>query len=162
MKPPSKSDAVRIIEVSPRDGLQNIPHQIPTSTKVELISRLSRTGVHSIELTSIVSPRAVPQLADCREVLGSDVVRDLQRRGLEDDEVRRGREDEGLLRLPVLVPNVKGLEMALAHGVREVAVFVSATEGFSRANINCSVDEGLERAVEVARIAKEKGIAVRG
>ncbi|KAL3445992.1 hypothetical protein BJX65DRAFT_280342 [Aspergillus insuetus] len=170
MKPPSISDAVRIIEVSPRDGLQNIPHKIPTSTKVELISRLSRTGVHSIELTSIVSPRAVPQLADCREVLGSEVVRDLQRYRDEnrEDEAdgRCGGADAaagaGVLRLPVLVPNVKGLEIALAHGIREVAVFVSATEGFSRANINCSVEEGLERAVEVAKIAKEKGIAVRG
>ncbi|KAJ0420387.1 hypothetical protein BJY00DRAFT_301571 [Aspergillus carlsbadensis] len=152
MNPLSIPDAVRIIEVSPRDGLQNIPHKIPTSTKVELISRLSRTGVHSIELTSIVSPRAVPQLADCREVLRNDVIRDLQRRRVGDCEDESG----------LLVPNVKGLKIALAHEVREVAVFVSATEGFSRANINCSVEEGLERAIEVARIATEKGIAVRG
>ncbi|KAL2841500.1 hypothetical protein BJX68DRAFT_271131 [Aspergillus pseudodeflectus] len=174
MRPPSIPDAVRIVEVSPRDGLQNIAHQIPTSTKVELISRLSRTGVHSIELTSIVSPRAVPQLADCRELLRSDAVRHLQRRRAVDgkDEAKGGSDgadadantdtDAGALRLPVLVPNVKGLEIALAHGVGEVAVFVSATEGFSRANINCSVEEGLERAVEVARIARKKGVAVRG
>ncbi|KAL2841709.1 hypothetical protein BJY01DRAFT_249468 [Aspergillus pseudoustus] len=181
MKPPqlshSATNSVRIVEVSPRDGLQNIPHHISTSTKVELISRLALTGVHSIELTSIVSPRAVPQLADCREVLGHEAVRVLHQhqpqhqhqQQLLDSDCDGGcvgaagaavDADAAAPRLPVLVPNVKGLDIALAHGVREVAVFVSATEGFSRANTNCSVEEGLERAREIARRAR--GVAVRG
>ncbi|KAL3465181.1 hypothetical protein BJX64DRAFT_253348 [Aspergillus heterothallicus] len=173
MRPPTQSrttNSIRIVEVSPRDGLQNIPHHIPTSTKVELIARLARTGLRSIELTSIVSPRAVPQLGDCREVLAHEVVRGLHtRQEREPDDGGDSGSDAGgaeaeaaALRLPVLVPNVKGLEIALAHGVGEVAVFVSATEGFSRANTNCSVEDGLERAKEVAKRAGEKGVAVRG
>ncbi|KAL2812147.1 hypothetical protein BJX63DRAFT_432778 [Aspergillus granulosus] len=186
MKPPhpgpspsfNTPNSVRIVEVAPRDGLQNIPHRIPTSTKVELIARLARTGIHNIELTSIVSPRAVPQLGDCREVLGHEIVRELHHQQEQNRERLVGGEWESgtktdaecdgdgaaveVLRLSVLVPNIKGLEIALAHGVREVAVFVSATEGFSRANTKCSVEQGLERAVEVARRARRVGVAVRG
>ncbi|KAL2864940.1 hydroxymethylglutaryl-CoA lyase [Aspergillus lucknowensis] len=146
---PSASDSIRIVEVSPRDGLQSIPQHIPTSAKLELISRLSRTGLRTIELTSIVSPRAVPQLSDCRQVLNHEIVRDLHR-------------PESGMRLPVLVPNLKGLDIAIAHGVQEVAVFVSATEEFSKANTRCSVTEALERARDVASRAIAAGMSVRG
>lgn len=140
--------AVRIVEVGPRDGLQNIKTAIPTTTKLELISRLRHTGLKTIEVTSVVSPRAVPQLADCREILADVAVKELMR----DDE----------LRIPVLIPNLKGLQIAMENGVREIAVFVSATEGFSRANINATVDEGVARSRQVARTAIENGLAVRG
>ncbi|GAB1213875.1 hypothetical protein ATERTT37_003028 [Aspergillus terreus] len=137
--------AVRIVEVGPRDGLQNIKDPVATSVKLELIRRLRESGLSTIELTSIVSPRAVPQLADCREVLRDQTIKQLQ-------------QHDGL-RFPVLVPNPKGLDIALEYGVKEVAVFVSATEGFSKANINCSVDEGIERASRVAEKAIRNGVA---
>ncbi|PLB49654.1 aldolase [Aspergillus steynii IBT 23096] len=139
--------AVRLVEVGPRDGLQNIRDHVPTSLKIELIRKLHRTGLRAIELTSVVSPRAVPQLADCRDVLRNDGIRHLL---------------DQPLRLPVLVPNLKGLEVAIEHGAQEVAVFVSASEGFSRANINCSVRQGIERARAVAHRAAQHGLAVRG
>lgn len=139
---------VRIVEVGPRDGLQNIRDAIPTATKLELIRRLEETGLRTIELTSVVSPRAIPQLADCREVLRSPAVTRLF--------------SSSGLRLPVLVPNVKGLEIAVQHGVKEIAVFLSATEGFSKANINCTVEQGIERARQVASLALKSGVSVRG
>ncbi|KAF7716823.1 Uncharacterized protein PECH_008199 [Penicillium ucsense] len=147
---------VRIVEVGPRDGLQNIPDKISTSTKIELIRRLHETGLTAIELTSVVSPRAVPQLSDCRDLLGHSFVQDLL------SSPRQQSPEAGLMRWPVLVPNVKGLEIAVQNGVREVAVFISATEGFSRANIKCSVEEGIARAREVTRLATKAGLAVRG
>ncbi|KAE8349899.1 aldolase [Aspergillus coremiiformis] len=140
--------AVRIVEVGPRDGLQSIKDPVPTRVKVELIRRLRQTGLRTIELTSVVSPRAIPQLADCRDVLRMEDIKSLQR--------------EPNLRLPVLVPNIKGLDIALQYDVKEVAVFVSATEGFSKANINCTVTEGLERARNIAAKAIDCGLAVRG
>ncbi|ETI26974.1 hypothetical protein G647_10073 [Cladophialophora carrionii CBS 160.54] len=140
--------AVRIVEVGPRDGLQNIKTVIPTAKKLELISQLRQTGLKTIEITSVVSPRAIPQLADCRAVLADGVI--------------KGMVQDDSLRVPVLVPNLKGLEAALENGVREVAVFVSATEGFSRANINATVDEGLARARHVTERATAAGVAVRG
>lgn len=146
--------AVRIVEVGPRDGLQNIRDLVPTRTKLELIRSLKETGLSTIELTSIVSPRAIPQLKDCRDVLQS---KDVQQ-ALQNSE----------LRMPVLIPNEKGLKIAIQHGVREIAVFVSATEGFSKANINCTVQEGLDRAKRVISLASANGgpgesrIAVRG
>lgn len=139
---------VRIVEVGPRDGLQNISTLVPTPVKLELIARLRAAGLSIIELTSCVSPKAIPQLSDHAKLLGDDSVQALLRR---DD-----------LQLPVLVPNSKGLEEARKHGVREVAVFVSATEGFSRANIQCSVDEGLARAQNIASLCAAAGIKVRG
>ena len=144
----SRSNTVRIVEVGPRDGLQNIKTTIPTATKLELISRLRQAGLKTIEITSVVSPKAVPQLADCRQVLADGNIK-----GMIDDET---------LRVPVLIPNLKGLEIALENGVREVAVFVSATEGFSRANINATVEEGLARARQVTEKARAAGRAVRG
>ncbi|EEA19681.1 hypothetical protein TMatcc_009824 [Talaromyces marneffei ATCC 18224] len=146
-----KVPEVRIVEVGPRDGLQSIKDAVPTETKTELIQRLWRAGLRSIELTSIVSTRKVPQLADCQEILNNPAIRSLT----EDSEASG-------LRLPVLTPNLKGLDIALSRGVKEVAVFISATEGFSQANINCSVEQGVEKARAVAQKAIEAGIAVRG
>jgi hydroxymethylglutaryl-CoA lyase len=140
--------SVRIVEVSPRDGLQNISRQVPTETKIQLIQRLHDAGLAAIELTSIVSPRAVPQLKDGQDVLKSPPVQAL----LSDKSNR----------LPVLVPNTRGAEAARRHGVSEVAVFVSATGGFSKANINCTVDEGIARAKAIAQEAKAHGVAIRG
>lgn len=145
---PTKAAAIRIVEVGPRDGLQNVSGFIPTTTKIELITRLREAGLQTIELTSVVSAKAIPQLADCQSVLSDPTVTALQ--------------NQQSLRLPVLIPNLKGLAIALKHGVKEIAVFVSATEGFSQANINCSVEEGLQRATEVATAAKLAGVAVRG
>lgn len=141
-------DSVRLVEVGPRDGLQNIREVVPTATKVQLIKRLHDAGLNSIEVTSIVSPKAIPQLAD-REILLTNAT-------------VTGLLSEDKIRLPVLVPNVRGLETAIKHGVKEVAVFVSASEGFSRANINCSVREGLDRARHVAEKALASGMEVRG
>ncbi|KUL84074.1 hypothetical protein ZTR_07436 [Talaromyces verruculosus] len=147
----SKVPEARIVEVGPRDGLQSIKDAVPTEVKIELIQRLRRAGLRSIELTSIVSTRRVPQLADCQEILTNPAIKDLI------------QQSEGnSLRLPVLTPNLKGLEIALSRGVKEVAVFISATEGFSEANINCSVEQGIEKARAVAQKAIEAGIAVRG
>lgn len=139
---------VRIIEVGPRDGLQNIAKAIPTAVKIELIERLRRTGLSSIEVTSAVSPKAIPQLADNQTLLSHSSIQSLI--------------NQPSTRMPVLVPNVRGLEIALKHGVKEVAVFVSATEGFSKANTNCTVEEGLRRAGEVAARAIKEGVQVRG
>lgn len=141
--------AVRIFEVGPRDGLQNVKSKVPTDTKLGLISRLAQAGIRNIEITSAVSPRAIPQLADNEKVLTSDLVQKIL------------REQPGL-HMSCLVPNTKGLDLAVKYKIKEVAVFVSATEGFSRANTNCSVDEGLRRARAVTAKAKEYGMAVRG
>ncbi|CAK7200222.1 hypothetical protein SEUCBS139899_002913 [Sporothrix eucalyptigena] len=140
---------VRIVEVGPRDGLQNIPDRVPTATKIELIQRLIAAGLTTIEVTSVVSPNAVPQLADCHDVLTNPSINQLLL-----DKSRR---------TPVLVPNLKGAEIASQAGVNEVAVFVSATEGFSRANTRCSVEEGLKRACDVTKLFLTRpGTAVRG
>ncbi|KAJ5589679.1 hypothetical protein N7450_003651 [Penicillium hetheringtonii] len=127
----TESPFVRIVEVGPRDGLQNLSQWIPTTTKLDLIHRLERSGLRTIELTSLVSHRAVPQMADATNLLQDlDVQAMLAKTNV---------------RLPVLVPNLRGLRIAHANGVKEIAVFISATEGFSRANINCTCDEAIER-----------------
>ena len=148
MMQPSTTNCVRIVEVGPRDGLQNVSTVIPTPTKLALIERLYETGLQTIEITSIVTPRAIPQLADCRDVLKDSRVRTLI----------QGPNTHS----PVLIPNLKGLTIAKQHTVKEVAVFVSASEGFSRANIKCSVQEGLDRAEAVAVAARKDGMLVRG
>jgi hydroxymethylglutaryl-CoA lyase len=139
---------VHIVEVGPRDGLQNITRAVPTATKVELIQRLIACGLQTIELTSAVSPKAIPQLADSSEVLRSEQIQQLLQLASH--------------RLPVLVPNLKGLELVTKHGVKEIAVFVSASEGFSKRNNNCSVVEGLSRARAVAQASIKCGMEVRG
>jgi hydroxymethylglutaryl-CoA lyase len=134
---------VRIVEVGPRDGLQNEPAAVSTEVKLGLIERLVAAGLTTIEATAFVSPKWVPQMADAQAVMAGLPLR------------------EGL-RFPVLVPNLKGLEAALAAGAREVAVFAAASESFSQRNINCSIAESLERFVPVARAAQEAGVAMRG
>jgi len=141
---------IRIVEVGPRDGLQNISTIVPTAVKVELVRRLETAGLRTIELTSAVSPKAIPQLSDHRKLLADSSVQTLI------------AQSQPQLQLPVLVPNRKGLDIVRKYGVKEVAVFVSATEGFSRANIKCGVEEGLQRAKEVADLCIPMGIKVRG
>lgn len=122
---------MKIVEVRPRDGLQNMSQVVPTSTKIELIQRLAGTGLSTIEVTSFVSAKWIPQLAD-----GSEVLRNLQSLV----------KSNANLNFPVLLPNVvKGLERASECGAKEIAVFVSATEAFSKKNINCTVAESLVR-----------------
>jgi isopropylmalate/homocitrate/citramalate synthase len=134
---------VRIVEVGPRDGLQNEARDVPTAVKVELIERLADAGVRTIEATAFVSPKWVPRMADHAEVM-----RALPRR-------------PGVS-YPVLVPNEKGLEAALAAGVEEIALFGAASEAFSRKNTNCSIAESLERCRRVAEQALAHGVRVRG
>jgi isopropylmalate/homocitrate/citramalate synthase len=136
-------DRVRMVEVGPRDGLQNEAKTVPLEVKVELIDRLSATGLPVIEAGSFVSPKWVPQMADTAEVLA------------------RIRRAPGV-RYPVLVPNMKGLEAALAAGVEEIAVFGAASESFSQKNINCSIAESLERFRPVVETARRQGVRVRG
>lgn len=137
------TDTVRIVEVGPRDGLQNEKTLIPASAKIELIDRLSATGLRSIEATSFVSPKWVPQLADAAEVY----VGIAKRPGV---------------RYPVLVPNEQGYERARTVGVAEIAVFGAASEAFSRKNINASIEESLQRFAPVIARAAADGVAVRG
>ncbi|XP_021631278.1 hydroxymethylglutaryl-CoA lyase, mitochondrial isoform X1 [Manihot esculenta] len=134
---------VKIVEVGPRDGLQNEKNTVPTGVKIELIRRLVSSGLPVVEATSFVSPKWVPQLADARDVM------------------RAVQSLEGS-RLPVLTPNLKGFEAAVAAGAKEVAVFASASESFSKSNINCSIEESLVRYRAVTHAAKELGIPVRG
>lgn len=136
-------DFVEIVEMAARDGLQNEKRIIPAVEKIALIDRLSACGFRRVEATSFVSPKWVPQLADGREVMAGIV----RRPGV---------------RFSVLVPNMKGYEAARAARADEVAIFVSASEGFSRANINCSIAESLERLRPVANAAWADGIALRG
>src|SRR5215468_29166 len=134
---------VRMVDVGPRDGLQNEPITVPTEIKVGLIDRLTDAGFPAIEATSFVSPKWVPQMADNAQVMAA---------------IRR----KPGVRYPVLTPNMKGFEAALAAGCDEVAVFVAASETFSRKNINCSIDESLERARPVTEAASTHGVRVRG
>jgi len=134
---------VRIVEVGPRDGLQNEKAIVPTSAKVELIDRLSRTGLRSIEATSFVSPKWIPQLADAAEVFAA-----IERR-------------PGVA-YPVLVPNERGYERARAVGAEEVAVFTAASEAFNRKNTNAGIDESIERFRPVLQRARADGVKVRG
>lgn len=135
--------AVRIVEVGPRDGLQNEKQPVSTEVKLGLIHRLADAGLTTIEATSFVSPKWVPQMADHAEVVA-------------------GLSRKPGVRYPVLVPNLKGLEGALAAGVDEIAVFVAASEAFSQKNINCSIAESLERVAAVVEGARTAGVPVRG
>lgn len=136
-------ESVRIYEVGPRDGLQNEKEIIPAAVKIELINRLSETGLGFIEATAFVSPKWVPQMADAGSVMAT-----INRK-------------PGVF-YPVLVPNEKGMEAAIVAGAREVAVFAAASETFSQKNINCSISESLERFIPVMAMAKAQGISVRG
>ncbi|MFO1321109.1 MAG: hydroxymethylglutaryl-CoA lyase [Burkholderiales bacterium] len=134
---------VKIVEVGPRDGLQNEPTPVSTDIKVELIERLADAGLPVVEATSFVSPKWVPQMADAADVMA------------------RIRRKPGV-RYPVLVPNLKGLEAALAAAADEIAVFAAASEAFSHRNINCSIDASLDRFAPVCEAALAKGVRVRG
>lgn len=134
---------VRIVEVGARDGLQNEKAVVPAAVKIELIDRLSESGLTTIEATSFVSPKWVPQLADAAEVYA-------------------GIHKKPGVDYPVLVPNLKGYERAREAGVTSVAVFTAASEAFNRRNTNASIDESIERFVPVLERAKEDGVAVRG
>ena len=134
---------VRIVEVGPRDGLQNEKNPLSVETKVELINRLSDTGLKVIEAGAFVSPKWVPQMADTDKVLAAI-------------------DKKPGVSYPVLVPNQKGMELAIESGVEEIAVFAAASETFSQKNINCSISESLERFAPVMNMAREHGIKVRG
>ena len=135
--------AVRLVEVGPRDGLQNEKAIMPAAVKIELIDRLSATGLRTIEATSFVSPKWIPQLADAEEVF----------RGI----TRR----EGVA-YPVLVPNLTGYERARAAGATEIAVFTAASEAFNRRNTNAGIDESIARFEPVLERARADGVRVRG
>ncbi|GHB49227.1 hydroxymethylglutaryl-CoA lyase [Pseudovibrio japonicus] len=137
------SKKLTIFEMGPRDGLQNEKALIPTANKIELINRLSECGFEKIETSSFVSPKWVPQMADAAEVFA-------------------GITRKPGIRYTALTPNIKGYERAKASGADEVAVFASASEGFSQKNINCSIAESFERFAPIVEAAKADGIPVRG
>lgn len=134
---------VKLVEMGPRDGLQNEPGTVPTEVKVELVDRLTDAGFPAVEVGSFVSPKWVPQMADTAEVM------------------KRIRRKPGVS-YPVLVPNLKGLEAAIAAGAQEVAGFAAATETFSKRNTNCSIAESMVRQAEVCKAAIDAGLRVRG
>ena len=140
MRLPAK---VKLVEVGPRDGLQNEPETVSTAVKIELIDRLAGSGLQSIEVGSFVSPKWVPQMADTADVMAGLAVRDGVRYG-------------------VLVPNMQGFEAARSAGAKEIAVLAAASETFSLNNVNCSIAESLDRVRPVCEAAKSEGIAVRG
>lgn len=139
----SAGEFVRIVEVGPRDGLQNEKAMIATADKIALIEKLAATGLGTVEATAFVSPKWVPQMADAAEVYA-------------------GIRQQAGVRYPVLVPNLQGYERARAVGVAEIAVFGAASEAFSKANINATIAESLERFSPVLEAAKRDGVAVRG
>src|SRR4249919_1490920 len=139
----SQGNFVRIVEVGPRDGLQNEKTLVPTPAKIELIDRLTASGLSTIEATSFVSPKWVPQLADAAEVFA-------------------GIHRKAGVRYPVLVPNEQGYERARAVGAEEVAVFTAASEAFNKKNINATIDESIERFRPVVERARADGVRVRG
>jgi isopropylmalate/homocitrate/citramalate synthase len=143
IKRPHLPERVTVYEVGPRDGLQNEKEALSVDVRVQYVDRLTEAGLPAIEVGSFVSPRAVPQLADTEDVF------------------RRIHRKSGI-RYPALVPNVKGLERAIAAGVQEIAVFTAASETFNRHNINAGVDESIERFRPVVARAQEEKIRVRG
>ncbi|TSS85063.1 Hydroxymethylglutaryl-CoA lyase, mitochondrial [Bagarius yarrelli] len=136
-------ERVKIVEVGPRDGLQNEKTIVPAEVKIHLIDMLSEAGLPVIEATSFVSPKWVPQMADQEEVM-------------------RGISRKPGVSYPVLTPNLKGYRAAVKAGAKEVAIFGAASELFSKKNINCSVEESLQRFQEVMSAAKQEGVPVRG
>src|SRR5260370_15099941 len=137
------SNSVRIVEVGPRDGLQNEKTPVSIADRIAFIGALVSAGLHTVEVGAFVSPKAIPQMVNSDEVLQG---------------VSHDKDSE----FHVLVPNVKGYEAARAAGARVIAVFASASEGFSRANINCSIAESIDRFRPVVARAKADGIKVRG
>jgi hydroxymethylglutaryl-CoA lyase len=140
---PALPGAVRVVEVGPRDGLQNEKALVPTEQKIAFIRLLAGSGLAVIEATSFVSPRAIPQLSDAGAVMA-------------------GLSQDGTVQYPVLVPNLKGMERALAAGVRAIAVFTAASESFTRHNINATIAESLANFRPVVALAQQEGVTVRG
>jgi hydroxymethylglutaryl-CoA lyase len=134
---------VKLVDVGPRDGLQNEQQQVPASVKIELVHRLQAAGLREIEVTSFVSPKWVPQMADNAEVMA-------------------GITRQPGVRYSVLTPNLQGLQAALASRPDEIVVFGAASEAFSQKNINCSIAQSIERFAPVAQAARAAGIYVRG
>ncbi|MFI4962692.1 MAG: hydroxymethylglutaryl-CoA lyase, partial [Legionellales bacterium] len=134
---------VTLIEVGPRDGLQNEPSFVDSAHKIELINLLSQSGLEHIEVTSFVSPKSIPQLAD-------------------NEFVFRSIDKMPSVHYSALIPNERGMYKALEAGVKEIAVFTAASESFNQRNINCSIDESLVRIATVIKLAKEQRIRVRG
>jgi hydroxymethylglutaryl-CoA lyase len=134
---------VKIVEVGPRDGLQNEQQIVATATKIELIQRLADAGLRTVEATAFVSPKWVPQMADSAQVMA-------------------GIQRKAGVSYPALVPNMQGFDAALAAGVKEIAVFGAASETFSQKNINCSIDESFKRFEPVAQAARKHKIKMRG
>lgn len=134
---------VTIIEVGPRDGLQNESSFVPTRHKIELINLLSQSGLEHIEVTSFVSAKAIPQLADCEDVY-------------------QGIDKPAGVHFSALVPNTQGMDRALQVGVKEIAIFTAASEQFNQHNINCSIAESIARFAPVTALAKAHNIRVRG
>lgn len=134
---------VTIVEVGPRDGLQNEPQIVPTSIKIEWIKKLVAAGISVIEPTSFVSPKWIPQLADAADVMHA--ISSYQS-----------------VRFPVLVPNLKGFDAAIAAGAKEIAVFSTSSETFSQKNTNCSVKESIERIKAIIHVAKTHQLRIRG
>jgi len=139
----SVPNSVRIVEVGARDGLQNEKTIVAAAVKIELIDRLSATGLRTIEATSFVSPKWIPQLADAAEVFAAI-------------------EKKPGVAYPVLVPNLQGYERAREVGATDIAVFTAASEAFNRKNINASIDESIERFIPVIERARADGVSVRG
>ena len=140
MNLPSK---VKLVDVGPRDGLQNEKTMVPAAVKIELVHRLQNAGLKEIEVTSFVSPKWVPQMADALDVMA-------------------GIQRKPGVRYSVLTPNMKGFEAALASKPDEIVVFAAASEAFSQRNINCSIAESIERFAPVVAAAKAAGIYTRG
>lgn len=136
-------EGVKIVEVGPRDGLQNEKQTIPAATKIEFINRLSASGLRTIEVTSFVSPKWIPQLADAAEVFA-------------------GIDRKPGVSYPVLVPNEQGMQRALEAGATDVSIFTAASESFNQRNINCSIAESMDRFEPVMSMAKQHNVKVRG
>ena len=134
---------VQIIDVGPRDGLQNEKQPVPAHVKIELVHRLQAAGLKEIEVTSFVSPKWVPQMADNAEVMAG---------------IQRASD----VRYSVLTPNMQGFQAAVASRPDEIVVFAAASQAFSQKNINCSIEESIERFAPVVQAARDAGIAVRG
>ncbi|HVJ43329.1 MAG TPA: hydroxymethylglutaryl-CoA lyase [Dongiaceae bacterium] len=139
----SSSDHVKVVEVGPRDGLQNEAKRVPTEVRIALVDALTAAGLPVVEVGAFVSPQWVPQMA-------------------ESDVVLRGIERKQDTRYPVLVPNLKGYQAAIEAGAEDVSIFAAASEAFSQANINCSIAESLDRFRPVAAAAQAAGIGLRG
>jgi hydroxymethylglutaryl-CoA lyase len=134
---------VKLVDVGPRDGLQNEKQTVPAAIKIELVHRLQEAGLTDIEVTSFVSPKWVPQMADNAEVMA-------------------GIQRKAGVRYSALTPNMKGFEAALLSKPDEIVVFAAASEAFSQKNINCSIEESIERFAPVVEAARQAGIFVRG